>query len=183
MKIHELASQGKRFASVIAETERFIESLTTLFVVEDLENLRKNGRLSHLQSVITGVLKIRLILGGERDGTIGIRGKALTTGSALSKMAELVRQKCGDVGALKRPLVITYCNCRERAEQVKKMVFSACPFQRVELCRAGGISTVYANSGGIVLSFLRAIFTEKQGGRFASLFFSTADVMCDGGRR
>jgi DegV family protein with EDD domain len=55
MKIHELASQGKRFASVIAETERFIENLTTLFVLEDLENLRKNGRLNHLQSVITGV--------------------------------------------------------------------------------------------------------------------------------
>jgi DegV family protein with EDD domain len=153
MKIHELASQGKRFASVIAETERFIENLTTLFVLEDLENLRKNGRLNHLQSVITGVLRIRLVMGAERDGTIGIRGKAMATGSALAKMAELVRQKCSDVSALKRPLVISYCNCRERAEQVRNMIFSSCPFQRIELCRAGGITTVYANNGGIVLSF------------------------------
>jgi hypothetical protein len=66
-------------------------------------------------------------MGAERDGTIGIRGKAMATGSALAKMAELVRQKCSDVSALKRPLVISYCNCRERAEQVRNMIFPPAP--------------------------------------------------------
>lgn len=153
LKIHELASQGAKFASVVAETERFIESLTTLFVLEDLENLRKNGRLSQLQSFITGVLKIKLVMCAEPDGHIGMRGKALTTNSALSKMVEMIKEKCSDIHFLKRPLVISHCNCRERAEQVKNMILSVCPFERAVICATCGISTVYANSGGIVVSF------------------------------
>jgi len=153
LKIHELASQGKRFAGVIAETERFIESLTTLFVLEDLENLRKNGRLSQLQSIITGVLKIKLVMCAERDGTIGMRGKALSTNRAISKMVDIIKDKCSDLQLLKRPLVITHCNCMARAEQVKNMILSVCPFERALICASGGISTIYANSGGIVVSF------------------------------
>ncbi len=153
VKIQELVRQGKRFANIVAETERFIESLTTLFVLEDLENLRKNGRLNHLQSIITGVLKIKLVMGAEPDGTIGIRGKAISTNRALSKMVELIKEKCSDLSLLKRTLVITHCNCRERAEQVKQMILSVCPFEQTLICRSGGISTVYAGSGGVVVSF------------------------------
>ncbi len=153
LKIHELAGRGKQFDDVVAETERFIEELTTLFVLEDLESLRKNGRLSHLQSIITGVLKIKLVMGGDPDGTIGIRGKALSTARAISRMVELIREKCSDVRLLKRTLVITHCNCRERAEQVKKLILSVCPFERTVICRSGGISTIYANAGGIIVSF------------------------------
>jgi len=153
LRIQELARQGKRFAGIVAETERFIEGLTTLFVLEDLENLRKNGRLSHLKALITGVLKIKLVMGGERDGTIGVRGKALSTNRALTKMVDLIREKCSDISLLKRTLVITHCNCRQRAEQVRTMILSVCPFERVLICRSGGISTIYAGPGGIVVSF------------------------------
>ncbi|MPM83715.1 Fatty acid-binding protein [bioreactor metagenome] len=153
LKINELLEQGKRFAEVVSETERFIHGITTLFVLEDLETLRKNGRLTQLQSVITGILKIKLVMCAEADGTIGMRGKAMSNGGALAKMVDLIRQKCADMSLLSRTLVITHCNCLERAEKVKQMILSVCPFQKAVICRASGISTVYASNGGIVVSF------------------------------
>lgn len=153
LHIQELLKQGRRFAEVVNEAERFVRGLTTLFVLEDLETLRKNGRLTQLQSVITGILRIKLVMGAESDGTIGVRGKAMSTGSALAKMVDLIKQRCADVTMLSRTLVITHCNCLERAEKVKNMILAACPFQRAVVCSAGGISTVYAGSGGIIVSF------------------------------
>ena len=46
LKIQELASSGMPFKRVIREVEQYIYQMQTLFVLESLENLRKNGRLT-----------------------------------------------------------------------------------------------------------------------------------------
>ena len=46
MKIQELEEAGKSFEEVVEETEDYITSQNTFFVLENLETLRKNGRLS-----------------------------------------------------------------------------------------------------------------------------------------
>lgn len=60
LKIRELASTGMPFKRVVREVEQYIYQLQTLFVLESLENLRKNGRLTRVQSVVTGALRIKL---------------------------------------------------------------------------------------------------------------------------
>ena len=66
LKIKELASAGLPFKHVVREVEQFIYKLQTLFVLESLENLRKNGRLTKLQAVVTGALKIKLVMAATR---------------------------------------------------------------------------------------------------------------------
>ena len=63
LKVRELAESGAPFKHVVREVEQFIYQMQTMFVLETLENLRKNGRLTRLQSVITGALKIKLLMG------------------------------------------------------------------------------------------------------------------------
>ena len=46
LKIQELASSGMPFKKVVREVEQFIYQMQTLFVLESLDNLRKNGRLT-----------------------------------------------------------------------------------------------------------------------------------------
>ena len=46
-----------------------------------------------------------------------------------------------------------YALSLERSEMIKKKVLETCPFKDVVICEARGISTVYANSGGIILAF------------------------------
>ena len=43
LKLQELASAGLDFQTVVSETSRYIASMTTLFVLEDLDHLRKNA--------------------------------------------------------------------------------------------------------------------------------------------
>lgn len=150
LKIKELAESGVPFKKVVREVEQFIARMQTLFVLEDLENLRKNGRLTKLQAVVTGALRIKLFCHATPEGEIGKVGQALTVKQALAKMVEKAAQDPEHEG---KPLIITHVNCLERAFQVKTMVENKCKFSEVSITDAGGITTVYANDGGIVIAY------------------------------
>jgi len=150
LKIKELAQAGVPFKKVVREVEQFIARMQTLLVLEDLENLRKNGRLTKLQAVVTGALRIKLFCHATPEGEIGKVGQALTIKQALVKMVDKAASDPDHDG---RPLVISHVNCLERAFQVKAMVENKCNFSSISITDAGGITTVYANDGGIVMAY------------------------------
>ena len=150
LKIRELAASGKPFKHVVREVEQFIYKMQTMFVLETLENLRKNGRLTKLQAVVTGALKIKLLMAGTPEGEICKLGQALTMKQALTKMVDKVASDPEHPG---RKLVISHCNCLERAFQVKKMLEEKCRLSDILIVDAKGITTVYANDGGIVVAY------------------------------
>lgn len=153
LKIKELAEKGLEFNEVVSQVESYIDSLSTLFVLEDLSVFRKNGRLNHLQALITSTLKLKMVMGAEPDGNIGVKGKALTTTKALSKLIELVVNKSKEFDPAVRTLVITHCNCYDRAKKVCDDIMESCKFSFSVICHSSGISTIYANAGGIIVSF------------------------------
>lgn len=150
LKIKELAEKGLPFKKVVAEVEQFIQRMKTLFVLEDLENLRKNGRLTKLQAVVTGALRIKLLCHATPEGEIGKLSQALTVKQALGKLVERI---CDDVDHVGRTLVISHCNCKERAKKLKEQIEAKCRFGQILMTGAGGITTVYANDGGIVVAY------------------------------
>ena len=149
-KIKELAETGMPFKHVVREVEQFVSRMKTLLVLEDLENLRRNGRLTKLQAIVTGALKIKLFCHATPEGEIGKVGQALTIKQALVKMVDKAASDPDHEG---RPLYLGHCNCLERAFQVKAMLEQKCKFSSIQIVEAGGITTVYANDGGIVIAY------------------------------
>lgn len=150
LKVRELAERGAPFKHVVREVEQFIYQMQTMFVLETLENLRKNGRLTRLQSVITGALKIKLLMGATPEGEICKLGQTLSMKQALSKMVDHMANDPAHAG---RVLAICHCNCLDRAFQVKAMAEQRCKFAHILILEAGGITSVYANDGGIVTAY------------------------------
>ena len=150
LKVRELAESGAPFKHVVREVEQFIYQMQTMFVLETLENLRKNGRLTRLQSVITGALKIKLLMGATPEGEICKLGQTLSMKQALSKMVDHMANDPAHAG---RTLAICHCNCLDRAFQVKAMAEQRCKFAHILILEAGGITSVYANDGGIVAAY------------------------------
>ena len=150
LKIRELAQSGMPFKKVVREVEQCIYQMQTMFVLETLENLRKNGRLTKLQAVVTGALKIKLFMGATPEGEICKLGQALSMKQALSKLVDKIASDPNHVG---RTLVICHCNCKERAEKVKEQILAKCQVGEILVVGAGGITTVYANDGGVVVAY------------------------------
>lgn len=150
LKIQELAQSGMDFTTVVAQVSRYIEEMETLFVLENLDNLRKNGRLSRMQSLVTSTLRIKLLLGSTPEGEICKKGQAMSVKQALSKMAALMAANPNHVG---KRLAIVHCNCLDRAYHLRELALKQCQFSEVLISETGGISTVYANDGGVVAAY------------------------------
>lgn len=152
-KIYDSASLGMNFKDVVKETLSFIDSMGTYFVLENLEVFRKNGRLNHLQALVTGALRLKLVMGGDENGNICVRGKALSIDRAITKMAELIAERCSGRDMSSITLYITQCLCPDRARRARDEIMRRTGFKDCLILKAGGISTIYANSGGLVVAY------------------------------
>lgn len=150
LKIQELAQSGMDFTTVVDQVSRYINEMETYFVLETLDTLRKAGRLSRVQSLVTSTLRIKLLMGATPEGEICKKGQAMSVKQALNKMVALMADDLKHVG---KRLSIVHCNCLERAFYVKELAMKQCRFDEILVSDTGGISTMYANDGGIVVAY------------------------------
>lgn len=150
LMIRELASRNLTFTVVVEQVEAYIARMQTLFVLENLDNLRKNGRLTRMQALVTGALRVKLLCGATREGDIEKLGQGL---SVRQTLARLVSRMADDENHAGRRLMIAHCNCLERAEYVRELIQKRCRFGEILIVPTGGISTVYADDGGIITAY------------------------------
>ena len=150
LRIQELAQSGMDFTTVVDQVSRYINEMETYFVLETLDTLRKAGRLNRVQSIVTSTLRIKLLMGATPEGEICKKGQAMSVKQALNKMVALMADDLKHVG---KRLSIVHCNCLERAFYVKELAMKQCRFDEILVSDTGGISTMYANDGGIVVAY------------------------------
>ena len=150
-KLNEYASQGMSFEEVVDKIEEYTTSLRTYFVLETLEVLRKNGRLSRLSATIAGALNIKPVMIGTRDGVIQKAAQARGMKKALAKMVEHMGSEGRDL--TRRQFVISHCNCYERAVYVKELIKKHLHAEDVDIVDTKGVSSLYACDGGIIVSY------------------------------
>ena len=151
LKIQEIAETGADFDTVVEQVEAFIDRQETLFVLDNLETLRKNGRLSNMKAAIINVLNIRPVMMATPEGMIEQALIARGTKKALKKMCEEVGNRVTDTE--QRILGISHCNCPDRAKFVKEEIEKLYNFKEIIIADTAGVSTMYANDGGIIISF------------------------------
>ena len=150
-KLNEYASQGMPFEEVVDKIEEYTTSLRTYFVLETLEVLRKNGRLSRLSATIAGALNIKPVMIGTRDGVIQKAAQARGMKKALAKMVEHMGSEGRDL--TRRQFVISHCNCYERAVYVKELIKKHLHAEDVDIVDTKGVSSLYACDVGIIVTY------------------------------
>lgn len=150
MKLMEEKEAGTNFEETAERIRKFRDRLKTKFVLETLDNLRKNGRLSNITAALCSVLNIKPVMCGV-EGQIEKLDQARGMTKALLKMIRYIEEDITD--AKNRIFAITHCNCKERAEFVRDEVLKRVPFRDVVIVDAAGVSSMYANDGGIVVAY------------------------------
>ena len=149
LKIQECEETGMEFEQVVETVDAYIESQHTYFVLENLDTLRKNGRLTGLKSLVVSALNIKPVMGSTPEGTICQLDKSRGMKKALAKMAEHVAKDA--VKPEEKILAIAHCNCPERAEVVRKLILEKVKVKDSFIVDTAGISSMYANDGGIIV--------------------------------
>lgn len=149
MKIMELAESGLAFEQVVKQAEKFRDEMNTYFVLDSLETLRKNGRLSSVKAAVVSTLNIKPVMGANK-GEIYQRGQGIGMKKALVKMTDLVASELKD--GENKTIMITHCNCPQRAEIVKSLLESKVNCKAITVEDTAGISSMYASDGGVIIA-------------------------------
>ena len=146
----ELEEQGKSFEEIENELIAFRDQMHTYFVLDNLETLRKNGRLSTTKAIVANTLHIKPVLRAE-VGTIVQAAQTMGIKKALTKMVDIIGKNV--VEPAKKRVIITHCNNLERAEIVKKLLMEKVGFENILIMHTRGLSSLYANEGGVIVSY------------------------------
>ena len=150
IRIRQYEEQGLDFETIVEQVEKYIDSMNTYFVLESLDALRKNGRLTGVKAIVATALKIKPIMGSTEIGGICQLGQARGMNRALQKMLDFIVERTAD--SEHRILAISNCNCRERAMMLKKAVEERLNPVKVVVLDTAGVSSLYASDGGIIVA-------------------------------
>ena len=146
----ELEEAGKSFEEIEAQLNQFRDDMETTFVLDNIETLRKNGRLSRVKALVATSLNIKPVLEAE-NGTIVQIGQGIGMKKALTKLVDVIIKKGGDLSA--KRIIISHCNNLKRAEDVKKMLQAKVDVPNIQIQAMRGLSSLYANDGGIIVTY------------------------------
>ena len=154
LKILELVEEGKSFEEIIKLAEDYRDAQDTYFVLDNLETLRKNGRLSNVKAMVASTLNIKPIMGATDEGMIVQLGQSVGMKKALQKMADMIVKKINS--EIKAPkgarIMISQCNCPQRAAHMKQLLEERVTVKEILIVDTAGISSMYANDGGVIVT-------------------------------
>ena len=154
LMIGEMDKAGKPFEEIVQAVTDYLATMRTFFVLEDLGNFIKNGRLNRLAGTFATILSIRPIMADDGTGDIVALEKLRGTRNALSRMVELVAEQTCEKAKKSLRLILAECNCPGRAVAVREDILAHCPaVKEVFTVKMGGLSSMYANEGGIIVAF------------------------------
>lgn len=149
MQIARWEDEGMGYEEITEKIEKFTDGMHTYFVLDNLDTLRKNGRLSGVKALVASTLSIKPVMAGDQ-GSIVQLGQSVGIKKALAKMVDHVVRDVVD--AEKKCLMITHCNNPERANSVKEQILAKVKFKDVLIMDTAGISSMYANDGGVIIT-------------------------------
>ena len=149
LKIQECEEAGMTFEEVVDTVEKYIDEQNTFFVLENLDTLRKNGRLSKVKALVASALKIKPVMGSTDEGSICQLDQARGMNRAMLKMTDYIVERTKN--SKDRVLAISHCNCAARAQMLKEALLERMELKDVVVLDTAGVSSMYANDGGVIV--------------------------------
>lgn len=151
LKVKQLIKENLNFNEIVDATNKYISKLKTLFILDSLDNLAKNGRISGVKAMVASLLHIVPIMGENGNGEIVLVEQVRGNKKAFNRLIDMIGEY--NVDFENTILGITHSNAKAKAESLKEELLKRYKFKDILIFKAGGLSTVYADDGGIVVAF------------------------------
>ena len=100
------------------------------------------------------MLSIRPVMSDDGHGGIRMLSKSRGMRGALQQMVDACRRHTEHLAARSQRITLSYCNCLERAKEVREMLWQKCPaIGEIVMTPTSALSSMYAYDGGIVIAY------------------------------
>lgn len=156
------ARQGQESAAVAAIARARAVAATVIFYVDNLEHLRRGGRIGSASALLGSALAIKPLL-ALSDGHISPIEKVRTAARALSRLEELALQATEAAGGSGVDIAVHHLDSRVRASDLADRLRSQVPAStRVILVELGAVVGAHVGPGTIAV----AVSPRPDGSRF-----------------
>jgi len=150
LMIKELIEKKVNNGQIVEQVNEYIDNMKTLFVLDRLDNLVRNGRISNTKALVGSLLQITPIMAAN-DGEIVLKEQVRGKKKAFNRLIEIIGEESIDFK--NKVLGIGHINAKEKAEKLKEEIKNKYNFKDIIIFEGGGLSTVYADDGGIVVCY------------------------------
>lgn len=151
LRLKQLIEEKINPDQIIEEINKYIAEMKTFLLAERLDNLAKNGRISSQKAFIGNLLQVVPIMCSNTNGEIILKEQVRGRKKALNRVLDIIGEEGSNIES--KILGITHVNCREKAECLKVEIANRYNFKDIVIFEAGGLSVIYADDGGIVISY------------------------------
>lgn len=148
-KLEQLIAQGLSFEEIEGQIRAYMNTTHLLFMLESVDNLAKNGRVSSLVAKAVGFLNIRIVGKASDHGTLQQLHKCRGEKKGLDTLL-LELEKQGYRGG--RMNIAHVCN-EELGSAFRQKVLEVWPEAQVDVIPTGGLCAFYAEQGGLLVGF------------------------------
>ena len=148
-KIRECEAAGMDFEATKAAVLDYSNHNHTLFCLESMMNLARNGRVPMAVAKIAGMLGIRVV-GDAEGGEITPVHKPRGAKKATQTLVEMIKERGFQDGNLLR---IAHCFAEEQALALRDAVKADFPNMRFHLEPTTALCSFYAEAGGLIIGF------------------------------
>ena len=159
-KIRVCEAAGMDFDATREAVLDYANHTHTLFCLESMMNLARNGRTTIAVAKLAGLLGIRVV-GEAQGGQITPVHKPRGAKNATQTMFDVIKQHGFRDGNLLR---IAHCNAPENAEALRDLVMAEFPNTRFIMEPTTALCSYYAEEGGIIVGY-EGDFNEKNDNR------------------
>ena len=147
----ELKRQGLSAAEAGAILDAEVPHMCQYFTVDDLNFLKRSGRVSGATAMIGTVLNIKPILYGNEQGHIVACGKVRGRKKAIEALVEKFAQKATDTE--NRIVAISHGDCPEDAQALARTISAIAKPKQLVICQHEPFSGAHVGPGMLGLFF------------------------------
>lgn len=125
MNALEMVEQGSTVEEILQRTNQLIENSHAYFVVDNLQYLVKNGRLTGAQGFLGGLLKIKPLLELDKEGRIISKEKIKTHRKAVERGLELFLSEIKETDRVK--ILVFHTKRYEDAQKISEYLKEKLP--------------------------------------------------------
>ena len=151
LKLKTMIEEKTDKNKIIEDINKYIDQMKTFLVPVRLDNLAKNGRISSQKAFVGSLLQVTPIMCSNGNGELILKEQVRGRKKAFNRLLEIIGEEGQDIE--NKVLAISHVNAKERAEQLKEEIQSRYNFKDIIIFEGGGLTTVYADDGGIVVCY------------------------------
>ena len=161
-EIRRCEAAGDDYETTKAKVLDYHNHTHTVFCLESMLNLARNGRVSMAVAKIAGMLGIRVV-GIAADGQVTPVHKPRGAKKATQTIVEMVKERGFKDGNILR---VAHCYAPEAAEALREAVLKEFPNTQFMLEPTTALCSFYAEAGGLIVGFEGDFNTENDNGKY-----------------